>query len=199
MNSPGNPFAPPRGPATRSHSKPARIRQQGGPRKASLPFSPPRWGDGSRGFIRTTASMRPPRPRAPCCEGQAEPALPVADLLLLLWLAFALHIYTLRWCSWTPRGIWAPCRVGISSNRSGRLLIPSTSDGGAGAECREISVCLGDAMSAYNVVMGTLLLAPWALLGAMMVGTALSSVAVSKRRHGPVILPAASSIKRSSF
>jgi hypothetical protein len=73
------------------------------------------------------------------------------------------------------------------------------SECGAGAEYGEIPVCLGDAMSAYTVVMGTLLLAPWALLGTMMVGTALSSVAAAKRRQGPVILPAISSIKRSSF
>jgi len=54
---------------------------------------------------------------------------------------------------------------------------------------------LENAMSAYGAVMGTLLLIPWALIGVGMVGTALSSVAVSRRRSHPKALPSASSLE----
>lgn len=55
---------------------------------------------------------------------------------------------------------------------------------------------LENAMSAYTLVMGTLLLVPWVLVGIMMVGTLLPSLAASKRRLRPMILPANASSKR---
>jgi len=53
-------------------------------------------------------------------------------------------------------------------------------------------------MTAYALVMGTLLLAPWVLFGIMMVGTVLSSLAAEKRRPHRVILPATLTITRRS-
>ncbi len=56
---------------------------------------------------------------------------------------------------------------------------------------------LENAMSAYTAVMGTLLLIPWALFGVNMVGTALASAAVSKRRLRSEAQPTPSSIKQN--